>query len=115
MNEIEKLTQRKTQIVKEIASLKPMRKGSLNKQFLETVRKDGSKTKRGPYTIYTFKEKGKTISRRIKNKDQEALCREQIGEFRRFRRLCSEFVETSQRIADLTASGLSDEKKTSRK
>lgn len=70
MNKTEVLTQKKAEILKKIANLGPMRKGSVTEQFLETKRKDGSKTKRGPYLVYTFKEKGKTKSRRIKGGEQ---------------------------------------------
>jgi len=111
MNNITKLTQRKTEIIKEIAALEPMRKGSLSEQFLETVRADGRKTKRGPYMVYTFKEKGKTVSRRVKDKKRAALYRRQIATFRRFQELSKELLQVSQRIADLSAWGLSDEKK----
>jgi len=98
--------------VRQIAALGSMRKGSVSEQFLETAHKDGSKTKRGPYILYTFKEKGRTISRRLPAKQKAQLFREQIDNFRRFQTLAAQLVRTSQRMADLAAADLSDEKKT---
>ena len=113
MNKIGKLTQTRSDILKEIASLGPMRKGTLSEQFLETVRKDGSKRKRGPYMVYTFKEKGKTVSLRIKTQEQARVYREQIRSFRRYQELSGELLKVSQRLADLLAADPGDEKKTS--
>ena len=112
MNKTEKLTQKKAEILKKIASLGPLRKGSVTEQFLETKQKDGSNAKRGPYLIYTFKEKGKTKSRRIKEGEQARIYRQQIAAFRRYRELSNELVRASQKIADLAAAAeTKDEKK----
>lgn len=113
MKKTEKLTERKLGILKEIAALGPMRKGSLTEQFLETKRKDGTKTKRGPYLVYTFKEKGKTLSRRIKHGQEEKVYRKQIATFRHYQELSTELVRLSGRIADLAATETGDQKKTS--
>lgn len=113
MKKSEKLTERKLEILKEVAALGPMRKGSLTEQFLETKRKDGSVTKRGPYLVYTFKEKGKTNSRRIKEGQEAQVYREQIATFRRYQELSTELVRLSGRIADLAATETGDQKKTS--
>lgn len=113
MRKTEKLTRKKLEILKEIAALEPMRKGSLTEQFLETKRKDGTISKRGPYLLYTFKEKGKTHSRRIKGDEEAQIYRKQISAFRRYRELSSELVRVAGRIADLRAVETTDEKKTS--
>jgi hypothetical protein len=101
MNAVEKLTQRRTEILKEIARLEPMRRGSVTEQFLTSTRRDGSKRKRGPYTLYSFKPGRKTASRRLRSDRQRTLYRQQIEAFRRFERLATELVEVSQQLADL--------------
>ncbi len=113
MKKIEKLTERKLEVLKEIAALGPMRKGSLTEQFLETKRKDGTITKRGPYLVYTFKEKGKTNSRRIKEGQEAQVYRGQIATFRHYQELSRELVRLSGRIADLAATETDGQKKTS--
>ena len=59
-----------------------MHRGSLRSRIFETKRKDGTKVYRGPYALYTYKEKGKTISRRITNPEEQGRCREHIKAFR---------------------------------
>jgi hypothetical protein len=111
MDSIAKLTKRRAEIVRQIAALPPMRRGTVNEQYLETVRKDGSRTKRGPYCVYTFKEKKKTLSRRLRDKAQAQLYREQIDAFRRFQSLVAELVEVGQALADRTVAEAQQEKK----
>lgn len=111
MNSVEKLTQRKAEILKEIARLGPMRRGSVTEQFLTSTRRDGSKRKRGPYTVYSFKPGHKTRSRRLRGDKQRTAYRQQIEAFRRFERLAAELVEISQQLADLAVAEEGEEKK----
>jgi len=111
MNPVEKLTRRKTEILKEIARLQPMRKGGITEQFLYCTRKDGSKRKRGPYSVYSFKRGKQTVSRRLVSAPHRAVYREQIETFRRFQQLTAELVEISQQLADLAVAEGGDEKK----
>ena len=113
METIGKLARRRTDIVSQIAALQPMRKGSMCEQFVEATKSDGSTVRRGPYTIYSFKKKNKTCSRRISDPQRAAVYREQIKTFRRFQQLSAELVEVSQRLADLAAEQQGAEKKTS--
>jgi hypothetical protein len=111
MNAVEKLTQRRAEILKEIARLEPMRRGSVTEQFLTSTRRDGSKRKRGSYTLYSFKPGRKTTSRRLRSDRQRTLYRQQIEAFRRFERLAAELVEVSQQLADLAVAEEGEEKK----
>jgi len=101
MDTTEKLLERRSRLLKTIAALGPMRRGSLTPQFVERVGKDGKKSRRGPYTLYSFKDKGKTVSRRIRERDEETPYREQIEAFRRYQCLASELVDVAQRLADV--------------
>jgi len=111
MNSAEKLTQRKAEILKEIARLGPMRRGSVTDQFLTSTRRDGSKRKRGPYTVYSFKPTRKTSSRRLRDDKHKALYRQQIDNLRRFERLAAELVQVSEQLADLAVAESGEEKK----
>ncbi|MCF8060920.1 MAG: hypothetical protein K9M82_00250, partial [Deltaproteobacteria bacterium] len=66
MIEIQELEGRREQILTEIRNIRTMRKGSVTEQFLKTKRK-GSKdlVVNGPYYLYTRKEKGKSVGRRL--------------------------------------------------
>jgi len=114
MSRIEELRARRKEIVETLASLEQIRRGSVTEQYVEGVRKDGSVVRRGPYPLYSFKEKGKTISRRLRSDEEVRACREQIGRFRRFRKLVEELVRIGEQISDLAPSDQAGQKKTPR-
>jgi hypothetical protein len=100
------------ELLEELATLEQMRRGSLSPQVFEVTRKDGTKVLQGPYVLYTFKEKGKTISRRVSNPDLVPRYQEQIEAFRRFESLSAELVRVGEKISDLV---LSDEEELKKK
>ena len=114
METLAKLTRQRNEILAQLAALGPMRKGSLSEQYVQTVLKDGSKSQRGPYTVYTCKENGKTLSRRLSRQDEVARYREQIATFRRFQQLTADLARIGQQLADLEAAGDEGCKKNSR-
>ncbi|MEK7285896.1 MAG: DUF6788 family protein [Nitrospirota bacterium] len=92
MTEMETLQNRQGAIMGELAGLGQMRRGSLVEQYVETTKMDGSKGQRGPYVLYSYKEKGKTISRRVTRREEIPVYREQIQTFRRFQELMGELT-----------------------
>ncbi len=106
MSEIERLEKRRMQIIKEMSSIRTMRKGSVTEQYLKVVRKgEREPALRGPYFLYTRKEKGKTVGRRL-TKEEADQFRQQVEAFHRFQALGKEYAEISERLAAVTeASG----------
>jgi hypothetical protein len=112
MNEsLRQVRQRRKELLAQLAVIEQMRRGSLVPQMFEAVRKDGTKVRRGPYTLYTSKEKGKTVSRRITDPEQVLRYREQIQAFRRFEMLANELVRAGEKISDLVLSDEAELKK----
>ena len=107
MKNIDALKNRRNEVLDKLKMLEKMRRGSVVEQVYEFERKDGSKGKHGPYLLYSFKDKGKSVSRRITNPKLEALYKEQIEAFRRFKELTAELVRIGEQIADLA---LADDK-----
>jgi hypothetical protein len=114
MNKSSQLAQQKSQILAQLAALGPMRKGSLNDQYVLATLKDGSQTRRGPYTVFTCKVNSKTISQRLTSASEVALYREQIATFHRFQELTAQLLRIGQALADLEAAGDEGCKKNSR-
>ena len=106
------IRKRRRELLEQMAKLEEMRRGSLCPQIFEATRKDGTKVRRGPYTLYTCKEKGKTVSRRITDPEQAQRYEQQIQAFRRFEALAGELVRLGERISDLV---LSDEEELKKK
>jgi len=100
------------ELLEELATLEQVRRGSLSPQVFEDTLKDGTKVCRGPYILYTYKEKGKTVSRRVSNPDLVPRYQEQIDAFRRFEQLSVELVRVGEKISDLV---LSDEEELKKK
>ena len=115
MDSIAKLTQRKNELLAGLAALGPMRKGTLNDQYVQTTLKDGTPSRRGPYTVYTCKEHGRTLSRRLSDRELIACYREQIAAFRRFQELTAALAQIGQQLADREAAGEDGCKKNSKR
>ena len=105
MDTVRNLTARRRQILEQIAALGPMRMGSITEQFLPYKRPDGSVGRRGPYLTYTFKRKGKTCGKHLRNPEEAQQYRRQIENYRRYQELSAELVEVSQTLADREAAG----------
>jgi len=105
------LLKRKNAIVDQIHALGDMRRGSIIEQYYKAKKKDGTRVKRGPYFLYTYKDKNHTHSRRIKKK-QVADYRKQIETYRRFTDLVQELIAVSEQLSDLSSFEGEDEKKT---
>ena len=100
MAELEKLKSRWNDIVSEVAELSEMRRGSIIEQFMETLNADGTKTRRGPYVLYSYKEKNKTVSLRLSDPELANTYRKQIGAFRRFQDLTQGMISIGENISN---------------
>jgi hypothetical protein len=114
---MERLEKRRMQIIKEISSIRTMRKGSVTEQYLKVPRKgDREPALRGPYFLYTRKEKGKTVGRRL-SKEEAYPFGQQVEAFHRFQALGKQYAEICERLADLAgvaeASGLEKKRRRS--
>lgn len=100
METLDELVERKREILVELGGLGDMRRGSVTEQYYDSRRARGAPVKQGPYYLYTYKEKGKTVSRRLAGAEEAERYREEIERFRCFERLSWELVAISQRICE---------------
>lgn len=112
MTQRENLCRRRNEILKQLVSLPDFRRGSVVNQFIDSVRKDGSSIRRGPYPVYSFKEKGKTVSRRLKDPQEVDKYQKQIQAFRQFQAVIHEWISLSEQICDLPDIPQKGQKKT---
>jgi len=94
---------KRKQIITQLTKIKGMRRGSVVEQYYEVQHQDGNLARQGPYFLYSYKEKGRTISRRLSGPEEARRYREEIEAFRVFEQLTQQLVETSQRLCDLQA------------
>jgi len=100
MATLKSLMARKSELLEQLSGLGEMRKGSIVEQYLEATKQDGTIVRRGPYILYSYKEKGRTVSRRLPDSMTADLYRTQISAYRRFEGLCEELANISQQICD---------------
>lgn len=96
----QQIQQQRRQILDELAQLEQIRRGSLTEQIVETVSREGLRRQRGPYVLYTFKEKGRTVSRRITDPTQIPIYRHQIQQWRRFQELTAQLLHLGEMLSE---------------
>jgi hypothetical protein len=101
MSQIQQLKKRRDHLLDELRGLEQIRRGSIVEQYVVATQKDGTKKRRGPYVLYSYKEKGKTVSRRLTNEAHVAGYRKQIENFRRFQQLTTELLRIGEQISEL--------------
>lgn len=101
MSVITRLEERRGQILQEMKQIRAMRKGSVIKQYFK-VKKNGEKEPvlKGPYWLYTRKEKGKTVGQRLRKDDAERFS-EEVDACHHFQGLCREYAEVTERLGTL--------------
>src|SRR5512142_2193462 len=82
-------------LLRQLADLRELRRGSLIEQFLTVKHADGSSLRRGPYPLLTRKEASKTVSVRLTDPALVALYRQQIQAMRQFEGVVDQLVRLS--------------------
>lgn len=98
---LQRLQEARREILQQIGLIEEMRRGSVIRQFLK-VRLKGQRRPvlSGPYALFTFKRKGKTISRRIHDLEEVRRLESQVENYHLFQRLCRRLVEIGEAICE---------------
>ena len=100
MNTLAELQHRRVELLEELAHLQCVRRGSVVEQVVQATAADGRRYQRGPYPVYSFKEKGRTVSRRLHGAEELRLYRQQIQDGRRFQQVVSELLKVGEALSD---------------
>jgi len=105
MDKTASIESQRLRVVEQMLQLGPMRRGTLNEQYLRDARKGaGPSVLRGPYYVLSRKEAGKTVSRRVRAEDIGRV-RQEIARYSLFMELCREFAELSERLGEAPHGG----------
>jgi hypothetical protein len=96
-----KLEQQRQGLLRQLAGLPQLRRGSLTEQFLMVKHADGSEVKRGPYPLLTRKEGQKTVSKRLSDPALVPVYRKQIQAMRDFDGVVDQLVRVGEQLSDL--------------
>ncbi len=88
-------------LLRQLADLRELRRGSLTEQFLTVKHADGSSVKRGPYPLLTRKEANKTVSVRLTDPALVTLYRQQTQAMRQFEGVVDQLVRLGEQLGDL--------------
>jgi len=86
-----KQDRRRKQILKEMAGITRMEKGSLTEEYREKYM-DGEKIRLGPYYKYQRWEQGRNVSRRVPAAEAEQI-RDAVDGYHKFETLAKEYAE----------------------
>ena len=102
MNTIRGLEARRRAILEEMRSMRSMKRGTINEQFLK-VRLKGKEQSvlRGPYYVLSRREGNKTLSKRLTSSAQLQEAKKDVEAHKRFVALCKEFALLSERLGEL--------------
>ena len=99
MSVLQKLRQARQEMLAQISLIEEMRRGSVIRQFLK-VKLKGKRnpTLSGPYPLFTFKQKGKTLSRRLHDLEEIRQLEQQVENYHIFQQICRRLVEIGEAI-----------------
>lgn len=86
--------EKREQILKQMAQIDSMAKGSMNAEFRETTKKNGEKVQLGPYYKHQRWENGRNVTRRVPASEAEQL-QKAVDGYHRFRQLADEYAEVT--------------------
>ena len=95
------LEQQRQTLLRQLADLRELRRGSLTEQFLTVKHADGSKVRRGPYPLLTRKEAKKTVSLRLTDPALIPIYRRQLQAMREFETVMDQLVRVGEQLGDL--------------
>jgi hypothetical protein len=101
MRRIKQLLKRRKQILQWIGQIVEMRRGSVVRQMIPRKKQGQPDPEpRGPYPLFSFKRKGKTVSRRLHSEEERKRLEGQVQNFHRFQELSRQLVETAEALAE---------------
>ena len=106
----EELESRRESILRELGSIRSLRRGTITQQYLRgRVAGREEPVRRGPYYVLSRHEKGRTVSRRLKPGRELERARREVAAHKRFVDLCRELEEVTEKLGELEREGAEPE------
>lgn len=103
MKKVQEVEARREAVLQEIRSIRSMKRGTLNEQYLKVHRKGLQEPAlRGPYYVLSRSEGTKTVSERLRTPLQIQQAKRDIAAHKRFVQLCKEFEVLTEQLGVLS-------------
>jgi hypothetical protein len=101
MKILERLRQRRQELLARIGLIEEMRRGSVTRQFLKVrLKNQADPVLSGPYALFTRKSAGRTVGRRLQDPEEIRRLEQQVENYHAFQGLCRQLVEVSEQICE---------------
>ena len=94
--DIPTLMRRQDEILRQIAAIRGMKKGSVTFQRFGAAK---AATAAVSYPVLTWKEQGRTKGMRLKTEQEVAWAQEAVAQHKRYAALCREYEELAEQLA----------------
>jgi hypothetical protein len=112
MNTAQAIENRREAILQEMRSIKSMRRGTINEQYLKVPQKGKDKPAlRGPYHVLSRREGDKTVSERLTTATELEEAKTDIEAHKRYVSLCKEYELLTERLGVILRQTEDSEKK----
>ncbi len=111
MQTLQGIESRRDEVLRQMRSLRSMKRGTINEQYLKVPQKGTKPALRGPYYVLSRREGNKTVSERLRTPTQLEQARMDVAAHRKFVELCKEFEVLTERLGILLRQAEGSEEK----
>ena len=101
MQAIPEIENRRDAVLQQMRSIRSMKRGTINEQYLKVPQKGSKPVLRGPYYVLSRREGNKTVSERLTTPMQLEQAKMDVAAHRKFVELCKEFEALTERLGML--------------
>jgi hypothetical protein len=113
MQSIPELEARRNKIAEQMLSIRSMRRGTINEQYLKVAHKGKEEpVLKGPYYVISRRQGNKTVSVRLTSASAVERAKKDVENHKLFNRLCRKFEAITEKMGELR--GDDEEKKHSK-
>jgi len=111
MQTVPEIEGRRDEVLQQMRSIRSMKRGTINEQYLKVPQKGAKPALRGPYYVLSRREGNKTVSERLTTPTQLEQARMDVAAHQKFVELCKGFEVLTERLGMLQRQVEGDEEK----